>query len=205
MPHPAGLPGPAWNIAGLRRVSVHVGRRRTGWTLALVGAGVALLGLCCLSVVAIPFVPWPRTFVRQPDVDVVVTGPEGPIEGARVTHTWWSHPHSQVRDEATTITGAGGRLRLQLETEEETIMPLCMHGVPEHHHTVCVEAEGYRPVAFEMHAAETPVRGELTMREGEPEAEAECGGARDGLLAEPREETSLEGPVDVFEPMGPSR
>lgn len=180
-----------------------MGRRRTGWTLGLVGVGIMALGLCCAVPVVFTLFACRRDFVRRPDVDVVATGPEGPVEGARVTHTWWSHPHSQVHDEAMSVTGADGRIRLELEIEEETIMPLCMHGVPGHHHTVCVEADGYRPVAFEMHAERTPVRGELRMRRGE--AEARCGGARDGLLAEPREDVSLDGPVEVFEPVGPAR
>lgn len=180
-----------------------MGRPRTRWTFALVGVGIALLGMCCLAVVALPFVPWPRDFVRQPDVDVVVVGEDGPIEGARVTHTWWSHPHSQVHAEDISVTGADGRIRTELETEGETILPLCMHGVPEHHHTVCVEADGYRPVAFEMHAVKQPVRGELSMDKGE--SRAECGGPRDGLFAERRGDTQLEGPADVFEPTGPAR
>lgn len=140
-----------------------------------IGIGVALLLGCCLSAVALPFVGCSRTFVVQPAVDVVVVSAEGPVGGASVEHVWWSNPHHTVHSTSTHAVAADGRFELTKRLEEERIMPLCMHGVPEHEHQFCVEAEGYRPIGFIVRDHTAVVTGEVILEPGEGSCRGQVG------------------------------
>jgi len=140
-----------------------------------IGAGVALLLGCCVSAVALPLVGCSRTFVVEPAVDVVVVSAEGPLSSATVEHVWWSSPHGMVHSTSTYPVAPNGRFELAKRLEEERIMPLCMHGVPEHEHQFCVEAEGYRPVGFIVRDHTLPVTGELVLEPGEGRCHAQVG------------------------------
>ncbi|MBZ0234011.1 MAG: hypothetical protein K8M05_16905 [Deltaproteobacteria bacterium] len=99
------------------------------------------------SVIALclPFVQcvWRRTVTTRPAVTVVVVDAAGaPVAGAEVVIVWWSYPHRRVHDRYVVTSGADGRAVFAGASRRETIAPLCMHGVPQHEHSVCVDVPG---------------------------------------------------------------
>jgi hypothetical protein len=140
-----------------------------------IGIGVALLLGCCISAIALPFVGCSRDFVVQPAVDVVARSAEGPLSDASVEHVWWSNPHGKVHGTASHPVAPDGRLELTKRLDEERIMPLCMHGVPEHQHQFCVEAEGFRPIGFIVRDHTLPVTGEIVLEPGEGRCHGQVG------------------------------
>ncbi|HUQ04547.1 MAG TPA: hypothetical protein VM261_18730 [Kofleriaceae bacterium] len=98
-----------------------------------------VLSLC------LPFVQciWRRTVTTQPAVTVKVVDAAGaPVAGAEVVVWWWSYPHSVVHERYAASSGADGSAVFAGASKGETIAPLCMHGVPQHEHTVCVDVAG---------------------------------------------------------------
>lgn len=132
-----------------------------------IGVGMFLLVGCCVGMVFLPFIGCSREFVRQPDVNIVVAGTEGPVAGALVEQVWWSDPHGVVHSTTTHTTSPDGRIVLRKQHEEERIMPLCMHGVPFHQHQFCFDAEGYKPVGLLVRDHEQSVSGEIILEPGE--------------------------------------
>jgi hypothetical protein len=95
--------------------------------------------------VCLPFVHciWRRTVVTRPEVTVAVVDAAGaPVAGAPVIVYWWSYPHRVLHDRYVATTGPDGRATFAGASKRETIAPLCMHGVPQHEHTVCVAVPG---------------------------------------------------------------
>jgi hypothetical protein len=93
----------------------------------------------------LPFVQcvWRRTIVTRPAVTVKVLDAAGtPVPGAQVFVYWWSYPHRQMHDKFVETSGSDGVAVFRGASKGETIAPLCMHGVPQHEHTVCVDVPG---------------------------------------------------------------
>jgi hypothetical protein len=98
-----------------------------------------------VAFLCLPFVQciWRRTVTTRPAVEVRVVDAAGaPVGGAEVVVWWWSYPHSVVHDRFVVTAGADGRAVFEGANKRETIAPLCMHGVPQHEHTVCVDVPG---------------------------------------------------------------
>ncbi|MBE7451519.1 MAG: hypothetical protein HS111_22270 [Kofleriaceae bacterium] len=98
-----------------------------------------VLALC------LPFVQclWRRTVTTRPAATVTVVDADGrPVGGAEVVVYWWSYPHRRLHERFVERTGADGRAAFAGARRRETIAPLCMHGVPQHQHTVCVDVPG---------------------------------------------------------------
>jgi hypothetical protein len=98
-----------------------------------------------IAALCLPFVQciWRRTVTTRPAVEVRVVDAAGaPVDGAEVVVWWWSYPHSVVHDRFVVTAGADGRAVFEGASKRETIAPLCMHGVPQHVHTVCVDVPG---------------------------------------------------------------
>jgi hypothetical protein len=97
--------------------------------LPVLAAVLAVGFVCCTQT---------RRTVTQPHLVVNVRDAAGhPVPSAQVLLYYWSYPYAQVNRVTRLTTDAQGRLVLEERTENETVMPFCMHGVPEHHHTVC--------------------------------------------------------------------
>jgi hypothetical protein len=93
----------------------------------------------------LPFVQcvWRRTVTTQPAVMVKVVDATGaPVAGAEVVVWWWSYPHTVVHERYAATAGPDGTVAFAGASKGETIAPLCMHGVPQHEHTVCVDVAG---------------------------------------------------------------
>ena len=104
-------------------------------------------------VLCLPFVQcvWRRTIVTRPAVTVAVVDAGGaPVAGAEVVVWWWSYPYSMVHERYVATSGADGRAVFEGASKGETIAPLCMHGVPQHEHTVCVDVPGKGHGAAEL-------------------------------------------------------
>lgn len=98
-----------------------------------------------MLLLCLPFVQcvWRRTIVTRPAVTVNVVDANGaPVAGAEVVVWWWSYPYRQVHERYVATSGADGRAVFASASKGETIAPLCMHGVPQHEHTVCVDVPG---------------------------------------------------------------
>lgn len=132
-----------------------------------IGVGIALLLGCCVGAIGLAFTGCTRGRVLQPAVEVSVRSARGPLRSATVEHVWWSNPHGTVHETSSHSVDDSGRLELSLITDTERIMPLCMHGVPEHQHQLCVDAEGYRPIGLIVRDHRVPVTGELELDPGE--------------------------------------
>jgi hypothetical protein len=93
----------------------------------------------------------PRERIDQPALELLVTDDKGaPIAGAEVAVYLWSHPHSRLDKEISETTPADGKVSLAQRSQTETVYPLCMHGVAEHHISVCVSHPGHTSVVFEL-------------------------------------------------------
>ncbi len=98
-----------------------------------------------LLAVCVPFVHciWRRTVVTRPAVTVLVIDAAGaPVSGAKVVVYWWSYPHHQLHEHYVATAGPDGQAAFTGASKRETIAPLCIHGVPQHEHTVCASAAG---------------------------------------------------------------
>lgn len=85
-----------------------------------------------------------RTVVTRPGLTVAVVDAAGaPIPGAAVVLHWWSYPYGRLQQSFPYTADAAGRVAMPPASRDEEIAPLCMHGVPEHHHTLCVGAPGH--------------------------------------------------------------
>lgn len=158
-------------------------------------AGTALL----LASAGIPAcVGCEREVLARPGVSLIVTDADGtPLPGAEVRHTWWSEPHAVVEAEAAHPVDGEGRLELPATRQTVEVYPLCMHGVPEHHHTLCVGAPGHRPVALRVALGVEQVRGTVTLEPGA----GDCGDDPEHLGAAPSAQ-SVEGIERAVEPRG---
>ncbi|MBP6628737.1 MAG: carboxypeptidase regulatory-like domain-containing protein [Kofleriaceae bacterium] len=107
-------------------------RRRARWLVrAGVVLGAGLLGHCH------------RTVVTRPGLVVTVTDAQGaPVPGAHVMLVHWSYPYARIDHHFGGVADDTGRFRADEVREDERIAPLCMHGVPEHHYTVCAGVPG---------------------------------------------------------------
>ena len=140
-----------------------------------IAAGITILLGCCVGALALPFVGCNRSFVVQPELDVLVRSADGPLNMAEVEHVWWSDPHGNVHATSTDPVRSDGRIVFAKRHEQERVMPLCMHGVPFHQHQFCVDAPGYQPVGFLVRDLELPVTGEIVLEPGEGECTGQVG------------------------------
>ena len=84
-----------------------------------------------------------RTVVARPAVTIVVVDERGaPVAGAEVVVHWWSYPHRRLHESFAMATGPDGQVTPNADERRETIHPFCMHGVPQHEHTICAGAPG---------------------------------------------------------------
>jgi hypothetical protein len=135
-----------------------------------VNARIVLVSFALMIVAVNGCVGCDRSWVSRPELALTVTGEDGaPVAGARVHAFAWSDPHGVLDRSSMAVTDRSGRVAFSRETEEETVYPLCMHGVPAHAMTICVESEGRQAVAFEMDPAGSEERT-VTLAAGEGEA-----------------------------------
>lgn len=122
-----------------------------------------------------------RTVVTQPGLVVTVTDEQGvPVPGARVMLVHWSYPHARIDHHVAGVADAAGRFRTDEVRQDERIAPLCMHGVPEHHYTVCagVPGRGVAVLAWkpgEPAALELRLAGQYAEECATPEAATRAG------------------------------
>lgn len=139
-----------------RRVATPNGNRSA--TRRAIGRRLALCALCA----ALTFCA--RTIRTRPPVSLTVVDEQGaPVPFAHVTLHWWSHPHARLHRTSRFTADGDGRLRLTEKTRVERVMPLCIHGVPEHHYTFCADKRGrgwaladWRPGASKVELALRP-------------------------------------------------
>lgn len=92
-----------------------------------------------------------RRAVTQPKLRLQVVDAAGrPVAMADVALHWWSYPYGRLRRTTHFTTDARGLLALDEQLERETVLPFCMHGVPEHHHTVCAGAKGRGWLSYQL-------------------------------------------------------
>jgi hypothetical protein len=105
-----------------------------------------------------------RRLVTLPAAEITVVDAAGqPLAGAAVRIHWWSYPHARLEQTHRFTAGADGRVVTTEQARRESVAPLCMHGVPEHHYTVCAGAPDHGWRAVEIDATPTaPVRLQLT-------------------------------------------
>lgn len=108
-----------------------------------------------------------REVVTQPGVSVVVRDATGSIEGAKVTWFWSSDPHNRFEGSGSAITDGRGAAAFEKQVSTERVMPLCMHGVPFHNMSVCVESPGHRSVAFALVDLAAQTDATVTLEAGE--------------------------------------
>jgi len=140
-----------------------------------IGIGLLLLCGCCVAGFGVSLSACTRARVVQPAADISTRSAAGPLTEATVEHVWWSSPHGMVHQTTSHDVDDSGRLELSLLRDTERIMPLCMHGVPEYHHQLCVDAEGYRPVGLVVRDDHLPVTGELELEPGEGSCHGQVG------------------------------
>lgn len=114
-------------------------------------------------VACLPFVQcvWRRTVTTRPAVEVTVVDATGaPVAGAEVVVWWWSYPHTMVHEKYVATAGPDGKAVFTRQSKGETIAPLCMHGVPQHEHTVCVDVpgKGHGEIELERSGEQVTVR-----------------------------------------------
>lgn len=119
---------------GVQTVRVFYARAVKRWLLR-----VAIVVVCAPFM----FCVWRRSVVTEPALTARVVDAAGaPVPGAEVVVYWWSYPHHQLRGRFAQVADADGRVAFAGASRGETILPLCMHGVPQHEHTVCVTVPG---------------------------------------------------------------
>jgi hypothetical protein len=92
-----------------------------------------------------------RSVVRQPNLSLqVLDSTSQPIANAHVYTHWWSNPHSRLQESKMFVTDAEGVIQTEEVLQSETAYPLVLHGVPEYHHTLCIEAPDYRTVVMTL-------------------------------------------------------
>jgi hypothetical protein len=108
----------------------------------------------------------PREVVRAPELEVRVVAGGKPIENAEVRTFHWSNPHHHLDDERSAATDAAGKAAFTKQVDTEVVLPLCMHGVPEHHVTVCVAKPGHATVLFELDDPGAATTVDVELRSG---------------------------------------
>ena len=114
--------------------------------LACAAVASSMLGGCCCTT--------DRVIVRSPGVEVTVVdeGSGEAVQDARVRlcRIRIGPPPDEVLDEWTKTTGPDGRASFEYRRDEETVMPLMIHGVPQRAWELCVEADGHAPMSDEI-------------------------------------------------------
>lgn len=117
---------------------------------------------CLVSLCAVLIVGCPQSYQVRPELDLTILNFGAPVRQAKVTLIKWSDPHSRI-DDREVFPVQGGRLVLAEETDWEQVYPLCIHGVPVRHFTLCIEAPGYNDFTILDPAKEVTV----TLTKGE--------------------------------------
>jgi hypothetical protein len=99
-----------------------------------------------------------RAVVTLPGLQVTVVDASGaPVTGAEVIVHWWSYPHARLEETHRFTTDASGAVVTTEASRSERIAPFCMHGVPEHHYTLCAGSPGQGWSALEVEPKQGPV------------------------------------------------
>ncbi len=131
-------------------------RRRWGAAVALLVAGSGLVSLLfCGGVFYVMFIGIEREVVAMPAFVIDVVDEDGqPVPGARVVIEHYTEPHHVREERLEHLAGDEGRVETERVMTTERAYPLCIHGILEHHQTVCVDHPGAMPVVLEVYAAE---------------------------------------------------
>lgn len=93
-------------------------------------------------------IPVPRTAVIQPALTIQVLDEKGrPLVHQEVRFSWYSHPHRRFHRADVYRTDKYGKITFAKKTKREWVMPLMMHGVPQHYWVVCLNRKGYDTLA----------------------------------------------------------
>lgn len=105
----------------------------------------AVLALCSgLLLTACP-IPVPRNAIVQPRLTILLKDDKGrPVPKQKVHFAWLSHPHSRLHQLQRLHTDSKGVVQLPQRIKREWIMPLMMHGVPQHFWLYCIRKKGYQ-------------------------------------------------------------
>jgi hypothetical protein len=100
--------------------------------------------LFILSLVVLTGCVVQRSVVRQPALDLYVTGGSVPLADVSVYLFWKSNPYNTLEETRTFATDANGRLKLEEILQLESSYPLLMHGVKFFEHELCLETPSYQ-------------------------------------------------------------
>lgn len=106
-----------------------------------------------------------RELVDRPELDLELRAGQAPLHGGTLHYYRWSQPHSQL-DYEESLAIEDGSVAMTPSNSEQTVYPLCMHGVPENHYTYCVQADGYVTIAFELLDPQQATELELELEQG---------------------------------------
>lgn len=163
-------------------------RPRSAIVLGLAIGGAFLFVAFSGAVFFLMFVGIEVEAVTTPQMTLTVVDEEGvPVEGALVTVEHRTEPHGQLHARTELRTGPGGSLVTRLETEVERILPLCMHGVPQHRHFVCIAQAGAQPVLLEVESTDALIVATVALRRDASNTH-DCSGDLDHLLLVARTE-----------------
>ncbi len=97
-----------------------------------------------MASVPLGFVVCTQRVVARPGVTVTVVDAAGsPVADAVVVLDGWSQPHSRFERRDVVRTDAAGRVQTTELARREMIWPMCQHGIPRYHHTICAGADGH--------------------------------------------------------------
>jgi len=100
---------------------------------------------------------FPSSYASHPELELtVVDGTGKAIAGAEVVSYSWSNPHHRLDHEEAHATDALGKVSTKGRSQSEWIAPFCLHGVAEHHMTICVSKPGFRSAQVELVDGTTP-------------------------------------------------
>jgi len=136
-------------------------------TVGLVKPSCSISALCVL-IFAVGNGCLSKSVVTQPQMTVDVVDDHGkPLESAEVRYYRWSNPHHRLDGEADLATDPSGQAAFARTETTEKVFPLCMHGVPEHHISVCVKKKGHRTVVFELESPSSATAVSVALHPGE--------------------------------------
>tara|TARA_R110002096_G_scaffold435951_1_gene664507 strand:- start:1510 stop:2034 length:525 start_codon:yes stop_codon:yes gene_type:complete len=111
---------------------------------------------CLFTLCAVFVVGCPESYQVRPKLDLTISSSGEPVGQAKVTLISWSQPHRQI-DARQVFPVQDGHLVLTEQTDWEQVYPLCLHGVPSRHFTLCIEAPGYNDFTIRDPAKEVAV------------------------------------------------
>jgi hypothetical protein len=93
----------------------------------------------------------PRSIVRVPELNLSFLDEDAqPLLDVRATLYWWEDPYRRLDETLLLTEPTNGKLELKEVLGSDTAAPLLIHGVRYYHHTLCLEASGYKTLIFNM-------------------------------------------------------